>query len=307
MPNLYPIGSVQDGPQLTVSDILKDPAVVPLRILDMLDQMFVVDQLLRSGPMADSGAVKFHQSNPLFAQVPSSVVGEFGEIPVGINDIGQLFITQTAKRALGVRISVEMERRNNIDAVNLQITQVRNTMVRDWDGVFMAALILAAQNNGQVIAAGTTWDQASASTRADVAAAKLAVRMAQLPGTTNEFLGFTADTLVVHPAAKAAMESNDETWKAWVGNTANLSPAVTGLIGSKLWGLDVWETWNIPETVALVLQRKVVGFISDERPLQATPTRWVPDSEHWRSDAIRQSAIGIDQPLAVAEITGVLA
>jgi hypothetical protein len=305
--NLFPIGSAQNGPQLTVNDILKDPAVVPLRILAMLDQMFIADQLLRKGPMADAGVVKFHQSTPLFAATSTALVGEFGEIPVGVNEIGALLLTQTNKRGLGVRISVEMANRNNIDAVNLQITQVRNTMVRDWDAVFMAALLAAASGSGHGVAASVDWSQSTASTRKDIAEAIYQVVSSQAPNTTDgdEFMGFKPDTLVLNIADVVNMVGNDDTWKAFVGNVADQSTAVTGKLPNRLFGLDVWQTWHVPAGTALVLERQTVGFISDERPLQATPTRWIPDNESWRSDCIRQSAIGIDQPLAVCPITGI--
>ena len=80
------------------------------------------------------------------------------------NGLGNLILTQTAKRGLGVRISIEMVNRNQIDDVNLQITQVSNTMIRDWDGVFMAAALAACAASGNTIAASTDW--ASPSTAA---------------------------------------------------------------------------------------------------------------------------------------------
>ncbi len=305
MRELYPLVSVQDGPQLTVNDILKDPAVVPRRILDVTKQRFIADQLLRKGPTAVSGVVKFYQSNPLFSLPPTEVVAEFGQIPVAQNDLGQLFVSQTAKRGLGVRISLEMVNRNDIDAVNLQIAQVSNTMVRDWDSIFMAASLAAVAASGQTIAASVPWSDASATTRLDVLTAAREITTAVLPGTTDNFLGYTPDTLVLNVSDVIKMAGNDDTWKAWVGNVADESTAVTGKLPGNLWGYDVWQTFHIPIGTALVLQRKVAGFISDERPLQATPLRYIEDEEYYRSNTIRQSAIGIDQPLALASITGI--
>lgn len=305
MPNFYSLVSSQDGPQLTVNDIIKDPAVVPRRILNVTGQRFIADQLLRGGPRADAGVVKFYQSNPLYSQMPSSVVGEFGEIPVGFNNLGQLMVTQTAKRGLGVRISLEMVNRNDIDAVNLEIQQVSNTMVRDWDGVFMAAALAACAASGHTLAASVDWSQAVATTRRDIAEAMYLIVSSNLPGTTDEWMEYTPDTLVLNVADVVNMVSNDDTWKAWVGNVADRSAAVTGKLPNPLFGLDVWQTWHVPAGTALVCQRKVLGFISDERPLQATPLRWIEDTETYRSNCVRQSAIGIDQPLAMCTITGI--
>jgi hypothetical protein len=305
MPNLFPIVSSQDGPQLTVNDILKDPAVVPRRILDVTAQRFIADQLLRKGPTAVAGVVKYYQSNPLFSMTPTEIVAEFGQIPVAQNDLGQLFVAQTTKRGLGVRISIEMANRNDIDAVNLQIAQVSNTMVRDWDSVFMSAALAACAASGNTVAASTYWSESSATPRKDILTAAYEIVSSVLPGTTDNYLGYTPDTLVFNVADVVGLAANDDAWKAWVGNVADQSTAVTGKLPNNLWGYDVWQTFHIPIGTALLLQRNVAGFISDERPLQATPLRWVEDEEYYRSNAIRQSAIGIDQPLAMCTITGI--
>jgi hypothetical protein len=305
MPNYYPIQSAQDGPQLTVSDIIKDPAVVPRRILDITNNLFIADKLLRKGPSAIAGVVKFYQSNPLFSLAPSEVVGEFGQIPVAPNALGQLFISQTAKRGLGVRISQEMVTRNDIDAVNLQIAQVSNTLIRDWDGVFIAAALASCAASGNTTAASVGWESSTAATRKDISQAKYEITTATLPTQPNNYLGYTPDTLVLNPSDVVNMEGNDDTWKAWVGNVADQSVAVTGQVPGKLFGLDVWQSYSMPGGTALVLQRNVAGFISDERPLQATPLRFIEDEEYYRSNALRQSAIGIDQPLAMCTISGI--
>lgn len=307
MPDLYPIVSVQDGPQITVSDIVKDPVVVPRRIVDITAQRFIADKLLRKGPNAVSGVVKFYQSNPLFTMVPSEVVGEFGQFPVAYNDLGQLLLTQTAKRGLGLRISLEMVNRNDIDAVNLMVNQVSNTMVRDWDGVFMAACLAACSSSGHTVAASHAWTSATANPRKDISEAKLQIIDSTVPGTETEKMGFTPDTLVLNVADVTSLESNNTPWAPWVGNVANLSPAVTGQLPYKLFGLDTWQTWHIPAGTALVLERTTIGFISDETPLQSTPLRWIPDTEEYRTNTKRRSAIGIDQPLAMCTITGIAA
>jgi hypothetical protein len=305
MPNFFPTVSAQDGPQLTVSDIVKDPAVVPRRVLDITANRFIADQLLRKGPMADAGVVKFYQSNPLFSMTKSEVVGEFGQIPVSQNALGALMLTQTAKRGLGVRISKEMVDRNQIDDVNLQLSQVSNTMVRDWDGVFMAVALAACAANGNTVAASVDWASSTAATRKDIATAMNVIASATVPTTTDNFFGYVPDTIVLNLADITNMLGNDDTWKAWVGNVADQSVAVTGKLPSKLWGLDAWASYQIPAGEALVCQRNTIGFISDERPLQATPLRWIEDTETWRSNTIRSSAIGIDQPLAMCLISGI--
>ena len=125
-------------------------------------------------------------------------------------------------------------------------------------------------------------------------------------GRPDNYLGFTPDTIVLNLSDVTNMIGNDDTWKAWVGNVADQkSVAITGKLPMKLWGLDAWASYQMPAGEALVCERNTIGFISDERPLQATPLRWIEDTEEYRSNTIRQSAIGIDQPLAMCTISGI--
>jgi hypothetical protein len=305
-PGPISVVSYEDGPKLTVNDLLKDPTVIPRRMLDMTKQKFVADQLLRGGPSAVSGVAKFYSSTPLFSMTQTQIVGEFGSIPVAVNDLGQLMLTQTTKRGLGMRVSREMHDRNDVDAVNTQISQVSNTMVRDWDGVFMAALLAAVGISGQTVAASLPWSNAGGIPRNDIMNARQLILAATLPGTTDNFLAFSPDTIVLSMFDVAVLLENAQIWQPWVGgNIANLNPQVTGQIPATLFGMDAWATWHLAAGTALVMERNTVGFISDERPLEATPMDYNVNEEHWRSNVTRVSAVGIDQPYAVASITGI--
>jgi hypothetical protein len=260
----------------------------------MANQLFVGDKLLRNAGSVPSGVVKFFQSNPLFANTDSEVVREFGEIPVTTGSVGTLMLAQVVKRGMALRISREMRDRNNIDLVNLQIMQIANSMVQDWDGAFIDAILAA---DTLTLAATATWESESANPRLDIAdALKLIVE--------TKF-GFNADTLVISVGSNADLIGSEVVWQPWAGNVADRSPAVTGALPAKLYGLDVWQTYSLPSSTAIVMQRKVAGFYADERPLQSTPLYEQPDHETWRSNTIRASAIGIDQPNAIAVITAV--
>jgi hypothetical protein len=306
MPTFAPITSVSDGPRLEVNDLIGDPSVVPRRIIDVMKQRFLADQLLRGGPSAKSGVVKFYQSNPLFSSTLSEYVAEFGEIPVSTNDLGTLMVTPALKRALGVRISREMADENDMDAVNLQINQVQNRMVKDWNGAFIAAVLAAVAVTGQTIAAANAWNTTNGNPRTDIFQARGLIVNALLPNTTDNYLLFNPDTLVLSMLDVQVMLENDNIWQAWLGgNIANLNPQVTGKLPDQIFGLDAWATWDLPQGTALVIERNTVGFISDERPLQATPLFYHENTESWRSNVVRKSAVGIDQPYAAATITGI--
>ena len=47
-----------DGPRITVSELLKDPLTIPALILDMTQNEFIMDSVLRNAGAATSGAVR---------------------------------------------------------------------------------------------------------------------------------------------------------------------------------------------------------------------------------------------------------
>jgi hypothetical protein len=300
-----PVVSYEDGPKLTVNALLKNPTVIPRRIIDIASQMFIADQLLRGGDPIPGGAAIFFASNPLFADTVSEVVNEFGTIPVGISSVGNLSVAVSQKRGLGVVVSREEADRNAIDVVNLKITQTTNTLVRDYDSAFMAALVAATVTTGQTAAASYAWSNSSAQPRSDINLARSTILNATLPGESNNFFGFRPDTLVISMLDWVNLLDNANIWTPYVGDMAHLNPQITGKLPDSLFGLDTWATWNLVQGTALVMERNTVGFISDERPLQASPMSYREDTEHWRSNVVRSSAIGIDQPYAVAAITGI--
>lgn len=289
-----------DKRPITVNTLIKNPSVVPRRILDMTSQLFIADKLLRPGPPIPSGIVQFETSTPLFADGEPEVYEEFAEIPIVETSVGELKVAKAAWRGLSIRISERMRTRNNTDAVNRQMTQVRNTMVRSINGTFMSAL-RAAVPAGHVVPASNAWDGSD-----DDAPNILGDLAATIQTVTDEKAGFVIDTAVITPSIATAMMSVPSIWTAWQGNVAGSSPLVTGKLPNRLFGLDWYLTYDMDDEVQL-LERKTVGFISDERALQATPLYEDRPRETWRSDVTRASAVGIDQPEASAVITGVLA
>lgn len=309
-----PLLSAQSGPQITVNSMMKSPTTIPRRILNMMDQAFLADALLRKGSNTDSGVVLYNESTPLFSDTEPKIVSEFGEIPTAGGLIGTPKAVRTVRRALGVLVSKTMRDRNNVDAINTQITQVRNTMIRAWDDAFISALV--ANTNVQTQAAAGYWDNSGsdADVIGDINQCKYLVNTAYSGTNTANRLGYHADTMVISDAAEKIL-LDSATWKdVYQGNLADKNIKYTGKLPNRVQGLDVLVSWRLsdlaPDT-AIILQRKVVGFISDERPLSATPMYGVgggPNggpTETWRTDITRQSAVGIDQPKAAVILTGI--
>lgn len=309
------IASQSDGPRLTAAYMTKNPTVVPRRILSTLQNQFMADSLLRKLPPTQSGTYLFEESTPLFAEGDAPIVGEFGEIPVISGRAGARKVAVTVKRALGLRISIEMKNRNNIDKVNTQVTQIKNTFVRTWETAFVNGLLLHPDIHR--ITAGAPWDDPASAIREDLQEGTNAIENSALADAPAEdFFGFSPNTLVIGRNVRDALMLSDDFNKAYVDNKADESVLYTGRLPGRFFNVDAImisrEMDRLSPTGALLLERKTVGGIGDERPLSSTPM--YPEgngpnggpTESWRSDTVRQSAIVIDQPKAACLIEDVL-
>lgn len=305
-----PVLSVSDGPRTAVSDLIGSPLMIPARILSILANMFVAETILRNAGRNTNGLISFSESTPLYLGSDVEEVAEFGEIPVGTGQIGLPRIAYAIKRGLGIRISREMRDENNMGAVNLQLTQLRNTMVRAEDRALRTLLLNPAI---PTVAAGAPWTASTARIRDDIFNAKEIIASAKPTATQDDDnLGFDADTIVMHGSVEALLGKNDNFNSVYRGSAlVDQDISYSGRLPQKVIDLDALKTRSWDKTRVLVVERGVVGFYSDTRALEATglygegggpnggPT------ETWRSDATRKRGMGIDQPLAACWITGV--
>lgn len=303
------IASQSDGPRVTVAAMTKDPTIIPRRILSTLQNEFIADSILRRLPPTQSGAYVFEESTPLFAEGDAPIVGEFGEIPLISGRVGARKVAVTVKRALGVQISIEMKNRNDVDKVNTQITQVKNTFIRTWETAFVNALL----NHPDVhtMAAGAPWDGVGAAIREDLIEGTNLIENSSLDGAGDEdFFGFSPNTMVIGRNVRDALMLSDDFNKAYVDNKADESVLYTGRLPGRFFNVDAFlvsrEMDRLSPDGALLLERKTVGGIGDERRLTSTPMYEDKNRETWRSNTVRQSAIVIDQPKAACLITNVL-
>ena len=191
------IVSVQDGPRLTVAQLVSSPTLIPRRMLDMLDQQFLTDVVLRRAADAPSGSIVYFESTPLFAKDDPAILDEFGEIPTTNGSIGTPKVARVVRRALGLRVSKTMLDRNDIDAVNIQLTQIKNTMVRAWEDALFTSVVANAQI--QSVTTAASWGAAASSShiRADISAAKYLIKTASADAAKKQKFGYVADTLVI--------------------------------------------------------------------------------------------------------------
>ena len=312
----FPIASSYDGQRITVDDYLKDPMRIPALVLDLMSNEFIIESVLRNAGMNDSGAVRFERATPLFAQNDSDIRAEFAEVPAVAAAVGEILVAYSYERSLAIQVSDAMRRRQLVDPVNRQLTQVKNTMVKNWNQAFFNLLVANIPTGSTYsITAADAWDgtvaQSGSSTansgviRAHLSDAIWLVENASYDAQGQNFFGFEPDTLVIDHTAKLAIFKSADFAKPYIGDAASDSIYYTGLLPNKIMNLDVMVSRQCPAGTAFIMQRNRLGFYSDEISLTASPLYRDEPRKTWRSDVQRASALGIDQPQAVCMLTGV--
>jgi hypothetical protein len=316
----FRITASDDGPRLTVNQLIKSPTVVPRKIISMVGQGFMVDQLLRSGPPIPGGSLIFSQSDPLYADDGPLDVAEFGEIPLTTTQVGTPMVAKSVKKAMGFRISQESIDRNNFDKVQQDMVKLKNSFARSYESVFLTALLaslpsLNALNSTSSGTAGNGWmDPTAGATKIydDLSHAVYNIKNADSDssdGTGQNKFEFSPDTIVLNDVIAARLLLNPDITKVLqVGNVASTQPLITGDATEtflKAFNLKLITSWRLDPNKAILLESKTVGGISDERPMGATPLYEHRPTETWRTDVTRISAVFIDQPKAGLVIQGI--
>jgi hypothetical protein len=300
-----PAYSSLDGPRITVDALLKDPLVIPALILDMTQNEFIVDAVLRQGGMATSGAVRYSESTPLYADDTPEIRAEFAEVPVVPTSVGIPRVVFTHERAMAILISDEMRRRQAIDPVTRQLMQVKNTMTYSWNSAFYSAVI--ANAGIQTLAVSNPWASSNATIRGDIANAVYLVENASISSNLgiSQWLGFEADTMIINHGTKNTLLQSSSFAAPYIGDIASENLQYTGVLPNKIFNLDVLVSRQVPAGNAIVMQRQRCGFVADELPFTAGPLYRNEERKSWRSDTQRASALGLDQPLAIVLLSGV--
>lgn len=306
--------SIDDGTKVTVSDLKGNPMWIPERVIELLEDSFVEEALLRNAGSNTNGLVGYHQSTPLYLDDDVADLVEFEEIPVGAGQRGLPRIAVAGKRGLGVRVSKEMVDENRLDDVARQIRQLVNTVRRSRARVLRALL---ASSEIPTIAAGAAWDTSTGRPRRDIANAMEVVNSAKLaPSSTDEDeFDFEADTIALPTSITPVLMDNDNFVEVYNGRDSMAAEDIrfTGKLPGSILGLAGVQSRHLTANAdrVLVLERGTVGFYSDTRPLVATelyPEGNGPHggpTESWRSDTTYKRVQGLDQPLAACWITGV--
>ena len=216
-----PARGYSDSPRVTVAELIRDPLTIPALILDMTRNEFIVDSVLRPGGDAPSGAVRFAESTPLYADDYPEIRAEFAEVPIVPTSVGIPRVVFAHERAMAIMVSDEMRRRQSVDPVTRQLMQVKNTMVYSWNTAFYSAVV--ANANIQTLAVANTWASAGATIRADLAQAGYLVENAATtaPSGLTQWLGFEADTLIINHGTKNTFLQSNTFAAPYVGDIAS--------------------------------------------------------------------------------------
>lgn len=296
------------GHRITVNAMIKDPLLIRQRMLQMAQQQFIMEAILRQVPPAEAGVIVYNESTPLFTDDDASVVAEAAEIPLVTGSDGTPKAAFTIKTGMGVEITQEMKDRNRVDLVSQRMTQVRNTIVRHWERRLYAAFDAAVPaanvlNLGPTTATDSWYTGSAPKIRDNIIDGMQLVREAEVPGHDDSFLGFEPTVLLTSTRTATAMLKDDEWRKMYEGSPmANKNPFYTGQLEKQALGLNHLTSRFLSDDVAYILEPKTVGGWSDERALQVSPTYPDRDREIWRSNVVRRTAIFIDQPYAVVKI-----
>lgn len=298
------------GTRVTVNMMIKDPLLIRARFLQMAQQQFIMEALLRRESPAEAGVLEYFESTPLFTDDDAAVIAEAAEIPLTTGNDGTPKVAFTVKTGLGIEISQEMRDRDQLGRLTTRMTQVRNTIVRHWERRLFNALNAAVPAGNTITLAGAnSWNGGSGtiSIRNNLIDAMTLVREAITPNQgTDAFLGFEPDTLVISTRTMTAMLKDTDFRKAYEGSPlAEKNPYYTGSLEKNVMGLEILTSRFMNDDYAFVVEKKTVGGYSDERPLQVSPTYPDPDREVWRSNVIRRTAVFVDQPLAIAKIDNI--
>lgn len=284
-----------EGQDITVEAFLRQPDLVLHRMLDLADQGFIVDALLQEGYDASSGQVAYTRSESLYLDGDPEEIPEAGEYPIiGPTDLTRL-VEFAKKHGLKTFITEETIRHSVFPEVEKALVKLKNTIVRYVDGLFLNKLITDPAI--QTRAAAGPWTNISTNQTIDVERSRGDIR--------NVNMGYEGDTIVIHSSRLADLTANERLGDAYRGNMANQNPLFTGHVGN-IWGMDIMHTPNLPSTnTALILQRKMIGGIADEIPLQAKTLPFNEDNDTAWVKGRRISATFLTDPKAAVLLQGI--
>lgn len=294
--------------KITVEDMVSDPTWISSFVGEWLDGTDIADALFREGG-PNEGVVAFREAAAPFLNDEPENLAEFAEIPVSEMNTGKLRSIIGQRVALGIQISRDMVKRNQLHFVTNQLIALRNTMVKSGIDSSIAAFRSA---NVPTMNVTLDWENADAVPLKDLRVGKRMVANFRAPNAPDKKMGYKADTFLVSESNLELALWHESVQKLYRGNIASENPLYKDDDPSSVSGLRILSHPLLEDDEAYILQRGVAGFRSDEDPLTITDL-YAPNGENgyggstqsWRADAFRKRIIALDNPGAVVRLVGV--
>lgn len=312
------VGHSYDSPNWTVGTLVKKPTLIPSMVVNAVKDNLIADLLLRKGPAAPGGAVQYQEQVAFSSIREDEIIAEFAEIPTTQADISIPAVVATQKRGLGLKISKEMETRNDVGRVAQEIGLTKDQLIRGWNKIFFQAVYrnsnILTMNASRQATGGWTTDvipsaglTPTAGIRKDIAAAGFLMANQQIQGARdNDRYGFVPDTIVVHPSLMPILLDSEEVNKVFDNSPATtISPRYTMRFPTQLGTLDIVQSWEVLTNHVFIVKRKQMGFISDEWPLAGSPTEYRASDQTYSTYFTRRSLVAVDGPKSVVLINGI--
>lgn len=259
MPSPFPPDAPTiSGDKITVSVFLNTPARVNRAIQALTNERFIADVIFQTGPQATGGAVVYDQvtASDLYLDRDVQEIEPGSEFPILTSTEPTPLVAIAKKYGGEVFLTYEQIRRDNRQILNREMTKLRNTIVKRVDTLALAFLDAAPILTDT---ASADWSTSTTDIIADLVDFVNAIE--------SQDLGYVADTVLLNPAQAADLLKDKDIREALPRERSDV-PIATGKLG-KLLGLDFIVTNRVPAGTVYVLQRGIVGGLSDEIPAYA--------------------------------------
>ncbi len=282
------------GRLLTVDVALKQPTIIRNQIAKLADDQLILPKLFRPlGKPVEGGGLLYSvikASDRYTTDIERRAPGNEYRVVEGVDPETRL--AEVEDWGGKFQITDEQVGRNDVSYLDLQTTQLANTIARKLDLAAVAAIEAAIDATNTVtghswaglvfVGPDTAITPSAARPTADLSAAQLAADLQEL--------GVVHDMLIVHPT-----QAHDLRVAYGDGLDAMLKSA----------GVELFSNPRTPIGSAYVLAKGQAGVVGFERPLtvdswddRATRSKWV--------QAYAVPAFAVEKPYALKKIIGLL-
>lgn len=288
------------GGDLTVDLFLRNPARVQRALQDLTRERFIADFIFSPGPTATGGAVLYDRvvGQTLYMDRDVQAIEPGNEFPILTVGEEEPRVAPTVKWGGAAMVTREAVLRDNRDVLGRQLLRLRNTIVRKVDTVAVAVYRAAPVQS--LVAAALWTATATSEIDGDLEEARTMIDDADM--------GYVADTVMIHPRTRTLIKRNKpirDLLRNGGGTGGNATSPMLSRDLAGLLGFDNWIVSNrVPDTEVHVLQRRVIGSISDEAPLSSEV---IPEPRRQRTvvQADRLTVPYVTDPKAGVIITGI--